>query len=237
MQLLNSVLCAGMAQSLETIADCLEKQDKCKEVSLHERVLAICQDIIKDNACIFYAGDCYRESWAFEARSRKLSNYQHYIDSVAALSQESSVALLDRFDVLSESELKARKRILEKQFIHTVKTEARTLTRMAQEGVYPALLYYQIKLDQVADKGASKSAMRRARDNAKYMDQIDEATLTMTDLINDIASEEDDQRIIQRITAELRPKMDELAKLLCQVKLNTPYGVLPYPGQELLVVQ
>lgn len=130
---LNTVLCVGMAQALEKIADKLESREEGDD-SLHDTVLKICHDIVKENECILYAGDCYKETWAEEAENRKLSNYHNYIDSVAALIDESSIELLERFDVLNENELHARKRILEKQFIHTVKTEARTLTRMAQDG-------------------------------------------------------------------------------------------------------
>ena len=110
-------------------------------------------------------------------------------------------------------------------------------SRMTQEGVYPALLAYQLKLEQVAKGGYSESAVRRAKANAGYLDQIDSATLEMTDLINDIVAEGDDDRVIKRMIDELRPKMDELSALLNQAELNTPYEVWPYPSQDQLVVQ
>lgn len=234
---LNTFLLAAMAEALEEIADRMEGLTSKSEEDQHRAVLEIAHDIIKDHHRILFAGDCYKADWPLEAEKRKLDNIQNYIDTVSVLIDRKTIDLLEHFDVLNETELRARKDILESQYIHSVKTQARVLTRMAQEGVYPALLDYQIVLDRVASAGNSQSAIRRAKKNAGYMDEIDRMTMELNDLINDIVLSESRSEVIRRIVEELRPEMDALSKLLIEVELYTPYKVFPYPGQDRLVVQ
>ncbi|MDY3051876.1 MAG: glutamine synthetase III [Ndongobacter sp.] len=234
---LNTFLFTGMAQSLEKIADQLEAAHCADEEALHQTVMHITHDILKRHHRVLFAGDGYCGDWVQEAERRGLAHYDNYIESIHALRCEETIEMLEHFGVLNRMELEARYQVLLRQFIHTVKTEARTITRMASEGVYPALMRYQIELDQAAASGRSKSTERRAVQNAAFLDRIDEQTMHLDRLIGQIIVEKNAERVAERMIGELRPAMNELSELLRQVELYTPYDVFPYPSQEELVIQ
>jgi len=155
---------------------------------------------------------------------------------VEILRDPSTIKLLERFDVLNAQELEARYQVLIKDFIHSVKTQARIITRMGQEGVYPALLDYQAKLEQVAGAGYSESAVERAKFNADLLDRLDAKTKEIDKLIGEIIESEDSNQVIRDMVDNLRPVMEELATLLREIELYIPYDVFPYPSQEELIV-
>lgn len=234
---LNTFLFAAMAQSLEGIADRLEKAAPKSDAELHEAVMEITHDIVKEHQRILFDGDGYTTSWVEEAEKRGLSHCKNYIDSVEFLLTPETVELVEHFDVLNRQELEARHVVLVRQFIHSVKTQARTIARMASEGVYPALLRYQIELEKVVAGGISKSAVKRAERNADFMDRLDEQSQALDELISEVIAPEDNMEVVKGMLEKLRPAMQELSELLKRIELYTPYDVFPYPGQDELVIQ
>ena len=234
---LNTVIYAAMAQSLKTIGDQLEAAHVTSNEDLHGVVLEIVHKIAADHARILFDGDAYTEAWVEEADKRKLYRSDNYIDTVPILTDPGTVDLLEPFDILNREELQARQDILVSEFIHLVKIQARILTRMAAQKIYPALADYQLALDKLVAGGAVASAKRRAEQNAAYMDKIDALTLELEDMTNEIIELPENAEICRAMVERLRPKMKELIQLLEKVELNTPYQVYPYPGEEELVVQ
>lgn len=234
---LNTAIYAAMAQALREIGDDLEAAHAHSAGDLHRVVLEIVHQIAVAHARILFDGDAYTEAWVEEADKRKLYRSDNYIDTVPILTDPQTVALLEPFDILNRVELKARQDILTREFIHLVKIQARILTRMASQKVYPALADYQLTLDRLAEGERAHSARRRADLNARFMDEIDALSLDLEKLTNEIIQEESDRQICRDMVEVLRPKMEELVRLLEKVELNTPYQVYPYPGEEDLVVQ
>ena len=198
--------------------------------------MQITHDILKEHHAILFTGNGYDQGWKAEAEKRGLKHYENYIDTVEILRDPSTIKLLERFDVLNAQELEARYQVLIKDFIHSVKTQARIITRMGQEGVYPALLDYQAKLEQVAGAGYSESAVERAKFNADLLDRLDAKTKEIDKLIGEIIESEDSNQVIRDMVDNLRPVMEELATLLREIELYIPYDVFPYPSQEELIV-
>lgn len=234
---LNTFLFAALAQSLEHIADELEAASIETEQDLHHEVLQITHKILKKHHRILFSGDGYTRGWITEAESRGLERFDSYIESVGVLVRPETVELCEQFDILNHQELRARKEILLRQYIHAVKTESRVITRMAQEGVYPALLRYQIDLEKVLRSDLSSSVPYRAKRNADLMDQIDTQTEGLNRLIAESIKPSDVWEIVKFTETRLRPAIDELADLLNYTELFTPYDVFPYPSQADLVVQ
>ncbi len=234
---MNTFLFAGIADCLSQIADELEKADRSTPEKLHKAVMQIAHDILKKHHHVLFTGNGYDETWHVEAEKRGLKKIDNYIDSVEILRDAETIALLEKFNILNKEELEARHQVLVKDFIHSVKTQARIITRMAQEGVYPALLTYQMNLEEVAKNGYSKSAETRAKFNAELMDRLDEKTKAMDQLIEEIIQIESEEETVQAMLTKLRPGIKELSSLLREIELYCPFGVFPYPSEdELLVV-
>ncbi|NLJ94288.1 MAG: glutamine synthetase type III [Clostridiaceae bacterium] len=233
---LNTFLLAAMAESLENMADEIEKINPQSQDELHKAVMQVTHEVMREHHHILFAGNGYDETWYQEAEKRGLIKLDNYIDTVEALIEPKTIKLLEKFDVLNKIELEARYQVLVKDFIHSVKTQARIITRMGQEGIYPALLRYQIDLEKVAINGYSKSAETRARFNADLMDKLDAKTKELDNMINDIIKTDDKKQIIQDMLDKLRPAIEELADLLRTIELYSPYDIYPYPTEEDLIV-
>ncbi|MDD7543538.1 MAG: glutamine synthetase III [Peptoniphilaceae bacterium] len=233
---LNTFLFSALAESLEDIADRLEGMDH-DPGSLHASIMQICHDILHEHERILFDGDGYSKAWEEEADRRGLKNCAEYYDSIDALLDPDTIRVCEHFDVLNKTELIARRDVLIHQYTHSVKTQARILTRMAQEGIYPALLQYQMELEKVACTGYSQSALRRAKQNAEWMDALDVQTLDMTELINQVADYDSIEEIARGMKDQVRPKMEKLTRLMNEIELNTPSSVFPYPTQDQLVIQ
>ena len=198
--------------------------------------MTITHDILNQHHPILFTGNGYGQSWKSEAEKRGLKHYENYIDTVEILRDTATIELLEKFDVLNSQELEARYQVLIKDFIHSVKTQARIITRMAQEGVYPALIRYQADLEKVASGGFSKSATARAQFNADLMDKLDAKTKEIDRMIGEVIEPEDPELVIRGMVEDLRPAMADLATLLREIELYSPYDVFPYPSQEELIV-
>ncbi len=234
---INTFLFAGLADSLCEIADQLDAVAIDSPEKLHKTVMSIAHHILKEHHQILYTGNGYGETWRIEAEKRGLKKIDNYIDSVSILEDPQTIALLEKFNILNQEELAARHQVLVKDFIHSVKTQARIITRMAQEGVYPALLNYQMKLETVAERGFSKSAIERAKFNAELMDRLDQKTKKMDQLIDQIVTIEDETVTVQAMLQQVRPGIKDLSSLLREIELYCPFDVFPYPSEdELLVV-
>ncbi len=233
---LNAFLFAAMAESLQDMADKLEASPRANAEELHKSVMKITHDIMKDHYPILFNGNGYDQKWQEEAANRGLKKIDHYIDTVEILRDPDSIQLLSKFNVLNEEEMEARYQVLVRDYIHSVKTQARIITRMAQEGIYPALLKYQIDLEKVALNEFSKSAKVRAKFNADLMDQLDQKTKELDQLIGRITAPDDKQLVIQGMLHQLIPAMNQLSALLWKIELYSPYNIFPYATQEDLIV-
>lgn len=231
---INTFLLAGMAEALEKIADQLEAH---KDEDLHETVIQIAHDIMEKHHRILFAGDGYKADWVEEAKRRGLPVYPHYIDSVSCLKDEKNIQLLERFDVLNRTEMNARYEVLVSHFIHAVKTQARTIGRMASQGVYPALVKYQITLGRASAYGLAPSIQRRAKINADFIESLDALVVSLDEILDEVIHQENRDDVVSGMLYRVRPAMDALRDLLQEIELHTPYDVFPYPTQVELIVQ
>ncbi len=234
---LNTFLFAAIAESLEGIADKLESYGPLGPEGIRSAIVEIGHAILRDHDKILFTGDGYSGTWTEEAQRRGLPNISSYLDTLDVLEDPRTIHLTEHFNVLSQDELLARKAVLIRQFVHSVKTQGRIITRMAQEGIYPALLRYQKLLDQVAQGGRSESAKRRAQRNAEFLDSLDKMTIDLNDLINRIIQEENEEKVAHAMQKDLVSAMERLRDLCNEIELYTPYDLFPYPSQDQLVIQ
>lgn len=233
---LNTFVFLAMAEVLSEFAKKIEKRLHLGQ-DLYSCVVGLVHESLKKHSRILFDGDGYKKTWIEEAKERGLERFDHYIDSIEILKDEKTIHLCEKFQVLNREELRARHHILLADFIHQRKIQARILQRMASQGVYPALLSYQVLLEKVAKGGFSRSALRRCEENARFLDQLDEKALALEECTNRLIREKEDEELAQAFLKELRPKMEDLIELLQKIELYTPYDVFPYPGQDALLIQ
>jgi len=133
----NTVLNTIAAEAIDELADALEAE-LADSTSLDEAVIAVVKDAYNDNSEIVFGGDNYAEEWHAEAERRGLHNLRSTVDALPWFVEESTIAVMGKYGVLSERELEARYEVGVEQYWVKVNIEAETAASIARTMLLPA---------------------------------------------------------------------------------------------------
>ena len=137
-----------LAESLDVIANDLEKAGAKDPAKLNDAVQKVLEGILKEHGSVIFNGDGYSDAWHKEAEKRGLPNLRTSVDALPVLGNKETTALFDKYGVLSPRELHSRMEVYLEQYILTVGLEARTAIEMAKTIIFPAAIRYQGELAQ-----------------------------------------------------------------------------------------
>lgn len=225
----NTALCAIMAESLEKIADRLEKNKYIQDA--REDALQLCQDIIKANRNIIFNGDGYASDWIVEAEKRGLPNVKSYIESVSSLVDHEVTNLFGHFGILSEAELKARYEIKHENFIKTINTEALTLSSIVRRQLIPALMKEIRQVVRTVDsvEGNSKYLGKHRVELVSLLDELDEKVTALDTAKEHAESFTDMREHALYLQHTLRPLLDDVRVSCDHLEAIVPETVYPVP--------
>jgi glutamine synthetase len=163
-----TVLNTAVADSLEKLADELDKLESCDFDGL-TKILSV---IIKQNKQVLFEGNNYAEEWYVEAAKRGLPNNKSTIDALPALATAKAKKVFSHFGVLSERELAARVDIIWERYVKVSNIEANCALDMAKTMILPAAVKY---LGQLSAAGASKGVSHVAETVTGLTDQLVDA--------------------------------------------------------------
>lgn len=133
----NTVLNTIVAETLSRIADRLERaEERTEEISL------IVRDVIRAHKRVIFNGNSYSQEWVEEAARRGLPNLKSTVDAIPALADEKNIAVMQRHNVLSRTELNARCEIGFENYVKTMRIEYLTMLDMARREIVPAAVKY-----------------------------------------------------------------------------------------------
>ncbi len=127
-----------MADSLDYIATELEAAVKKDPAKLNDAVQALLVRIMKEHGKVIFNGDGYSEEWQKEAAKRGLLNLRTMPEAMPQFTEPEIIEIFERYGVLLEEELRSRQEIYLEHYCKTIKTEARTMLRMARTIIFPA---------------------------------------------------------------------------------------------------
>lgn len=137
----NVVLNTIVAEAFSDVCDVLEKTDDF-ERAVH--------DLIKEQATahqdIVFNGNGYSPEWVEEAERRGLPNITNMVDAVPALTTEKAIALFEKFNVFTRTELESRGEIHYENYAKAINIEARAMIDMAGKQIIPAVIKYTTSL-------------------------------------------------------------------------------------------
>ncbi len=96
----------------------------------------------RDHRRIIFDGNGYAAEWEAEAERRGLPNLKTTPDALPAIIDPKTVALFERYGVLSESELHARYVSKAEQYAKLLNIEANVMVHMARHQYMPAIVSY-----------------------------------------------------------------------------------------------
>jgi glutamine synthetase len=131
-----------VAESLDYIATRLEDATVDGPERLNGAIQALLKEIIDEHGAVIFNGDGYSEEWQQEAERRGLPNLRTTVDALPALTSEDTLAVFEKYGVLSRRELQSRAEIYLEQYCKTIRTEATLVARIARTQIYPAAVRY-----------------------------------------------------------------------------------------------
>ncbi len=138
-----------VAESLDYLATQLEKAEPGK---LNETIQKVLMEVVNDHRGVIFNGNGYGEEWHAEAAQRGLANLKTTVDALPAYTDESTVAVFEKYSILTRRELESRREIAFEQYAKSINVEANLVTEMAKTIIYPAADRYQGQLADTAAK-------------------------------------------------------------------------------------
>ncbi|KAF5046109.1 Glutamine synthetase [anaerobic digester metagenome] len=146
----NMVLNTIVADELSKFADILEKAD-----NFNAELNKLLKDTIKNHKRIIFNGNNYTDEWVEEAEKRGLLNLKSTPESIPYFSTDKSVALFEKFNVLSKKEIYSRTEIVLEEYCKEINIEALTLIDIAKKDLIPSVTSYIKELSDTANSKKS----------------------------------------------------------------------------------
>jgi len=136
-----------VADSLDFIANELEKATKGNPRKLNAALQKVLKDIIIKHGHVIFNGDGYSDAWHKEAEEkRNLPNLRTSVDALPGLTSKDVLAVFKKHNVLSPREMQSRQEVYTEQYCMTVAVEANTCLEMGRTIIFPAAVRYQNEL-------------------------------------------------------------------------------------------
>jgi len=145
------VLNAIVADSLNYVADEIEREVREKGFQVEIAVNSVVKRVLKENLKIIFNGNGYSEEWRIEAEKRGLPNLRTTPEAIKAFATEKNAAMFERLGIMTQRESQSAQNILYENYSKTVAIEADCLHNMATSFVLPVALEYKTKINNAID--------------------------------------------------------------------------------------
>lgn len=229
------VLNTIMAEAFDYVATELESSD----APLDEKVLAVVKGIVDECGAVLFEGNGYSEEWHAEAERRGLPNLRTSADALPVWGEEDTVALFEKYGVMSPAETHARMDVLLEQYAMQVNVESNLVVEMARTIFYPAAVRYQTELAAAAANLKAAGLSPETGTLEKVTDLINKLTVAVDELASLKEVEVDDPIAQARHEADnVLPKMAEVRCYVDELEGYVPDDVWPLPTyQEMLFIR
>ncbi len=224
--------CAGPCMVLNTIvAEALD--DICTALEnavadgkdFNETLESLLGEIARQHRRIVFNGDNYTSEWHVEAAKRGLPHVHTTPEAITAYTDLRTVALFEKYGVLSRRELESRYEICRNEYEGLLKIEAACAVEIVRTMIVPAALQYQ--RDVAATIGASEAVAPSA--SPTNTDGLFEGL--RHDIENVLASV---KRLEQVVDAEgvgrIPATMEEIRTIVNSLEHTVPRNLWPLPS-------
>lgn len=142
----NTILNTIVAEELTQFADTLECVSPEK---MNDALMNLIRNTWNDHKRIIFSGNGYSQEWKEEAQKRGLLNLTNTADALPHYTDPNNLALFEKHNVYSPSELHARENILLTNYYQVIDIEAKTMLYMLKKQIIPAILDYESKLGSI----------------------------------------------------------------------------------------
>ncbi|MBP7764124.1 MAG: glutamine synthetase III [Deltaproteobacteria bacterium] len=223
-----------VAESLDEMAEKI----RAKETkNINQAVFEVLKSEIKTIKPILFNGDNYTKEWEAEAKRRGLPNEKTTPSALKALVTDKSLRLFEKYEVLSNAELKSRYLIHVERYIKDLEIEVKCLNQICLTQVIPAAVAYQKKLARAIME------TREVLGSAAVVSSQVELLKKILDLINKIyaahkeiqskleqaAALHDEPKKAEMLGGKVKPLMDELREFVDALEALVDDEIWPLP--------
>lgn len=230
----------AMAESLDYIAQQIEKHMDGDQTKFNSAVQTVLQEIITKHDRVIFNGDGYSEDWHNEAAKRGLANLKTCADALPKLADPVNVEMFEKYNVLSKRELEGRQEVYLEQYCLAIDVECRLSIEISRTLIFPAAIRYQNDL-------ASTCANLKAVGYTFDTDTIDKVTTLVkklqdsTNILDDDLNNHDHNDIESKVrfyTDTILPAMNQVRSHADALEDLVADDLWPLPTyQEMLFIR
>jgi len=224
-----------VAESIDDIAEKIIARKDSKNI--YQAVMDVLKDEITTIKPVLFNGDNYSKEWEAEAARRGLPNEKTTPTALKALITKKALNLFEKYEVLSNIELKSRQLIHIERYIKDLEIEVKCLNSMCMSYILPAAVIYQKRL------AGAINATREALGTEAVVSAEIELLKKISDLINNIFATNrdiqqkvesanalhDEQKKAEMLSAKVKPMMEELREYADALEILVDDDIWPVP--------
>ena len=233
----NTILNTIVAEEFTQFADVLEKGDSKHRT---EDIIALIRKSLNEHERIIYSGNGYSEEWRQEALRRGLLEFKTAADAIPHYTDPKNLALFEKHNVYSESELHARESILLMNYYQLIHIESKTMAYMLRKQILPAVFEYEAELATIMQ--TKKEAGIQASLEAKVLKKINEPLTTLDKQLDELETMNqkdftDPHQASRYAADELLPLMNAVRASTDTIEENMPKKAWPIPDYNDILFQ
>ncbi|MEM1424825.1 MAG: glutamine synthetase type III, partial [Planctomycetota bacterium] len=231
-----------VAESLDFMATELERTAGTSQAKLQTATKALLKKIIKEHKRVVFNGDNYTEDWVAEAEKRGLPHLRTTPEALGAIRLRESVAVFQKYKVLSKDETHMRLNIYAEQYATQIGIEAEAMGQMTRRSILPAANRYQAELAHAvvsAENAGIDTADQRAflecyssllSDTMRLVSELEKAACD--------AHHDDELRSAELHRVKVVTAMDALREVVDELERHTADDLWPLPNyREMLFLK
>ncbi|NLD79577.1 MAG: glutamine synthetase type III [Smithella sp.] len=223
-----------VAESLDELA---EKISARKTKNINQAVFDVLRSEIKFIKPILFNGDNYTKEWEVDAKKRGLPNEKTTPSALKALITDKALKLFEKYEVLSNVELKSRYLIHVERYIKDLEIEVNCLNNICMTQVIPAAVAYQQKVAKAITSsqkalGAGAVVSSQKEILKKIMELISKIYKTNDDIqtkVKAASAVHDEPKKAEFLGSKVKPKMDELREYVDALENIVDDEIWPLP--------
>lgn len=136
----NTVLNTIIAESIDLVADRLEKLDRSDKNAFSTGLTSVVAEIIRKHRRIIFNGNNYSPEWVEEAERRGLQNVRKSIEALRAYTKPENEDLFNRYHIFSKAEIESRFEVFSNDYHSRVRIEGGVALEIARTMVLPVVV-------------------------------------------------------------------------------------------------
>ena len=232
---------AGPTLALNTIVaeslDYLAEKIKARGGNINQAVFDVLRKEIREIKTVLFNGDNYSKEWEIEAGKRGLPNSKTTPVALKGLMTNKALALFEKYEVLSNVELRSRYLIHLERYIKDLEIEAKCLNNISMSQIIPVAVTYQQRL------AFAINDTKEALGGSVVLSAQTEMLKNICDLINKIYAKnkeimakievadtiDDEQKKAEMLCSKVKTKMNELREYVDELEVLVDEEIWPVP--------